>query len=380
MISKVLNISTARAVSSEVPGAGRFLKRTMNTVLFALVLVAAFYGAPQAQPFAGGVENIDSAEIAVLIDEKPFSADLAVHKNAAGARIFNSNDITLFSAPGRLETVRSAGKNLLINHITVADYIAGTVFSEAGSYEPEFLSALAVLVRTMVYREILTRSGGASGRHPADAPYILCARTHCASFRGMPSGVYSNRVRLAVGRTRNRILKYRGAAVDVYFSANCGGFRHTPSELYGGGAKDADYFSSSRGPACPCSVLKQRKWEAVLPAAELKRIFGFRVVSLEKTDRAAVVVNNKIRLDFDRFMQMIERSKLGRVKSPGFVIRYDEKNDRYILNGAGVGHGIGLCDDGAAALAASGRNCLEILRFYYKGCDVYPPCLTPGSN
>ncbi len=376
----VLDISTARASSFESTDAGCFFKKTINAVLLALVLVLAFHNALPAKPFNGSIENIDSVEIAVLIDEKPFSSDFAIYKNASEARIFNSRDITLFSAPGRLETVRASGKTLLINRIFVADYIAGTVFSEAGSYEPEFLSALAVLVRTMVYREIVARSRGAGGRHASDAPYLLCARTHCASFRGAPSGVYFNMIHSAVERTRGEILKYRGEAVEVYFSSGCGGVRHTPSELYGGSVKDADYFSSARELICPCSAIKKRKWKAVFPAAELKRIFGFNVVSLEKTEGTAVIVNSKIRLDFDSFMKAIERSKLGRVKSPDFNIRRDERTGDYILNGTGLGHGIGLCDDGAAALAVSGRNYREILRFYYKGCESGAVFQTYNSN
>ncbi|HNY12532.1 MAG TPA: hypothetical protein PKK26_13165, partial [Candidatus Wallbacteria bacterium] len=174
----------------------------------------------------------------------------------------------------------------------------------------------------------------------------------------------------AVERTRNEILKFRGAAVDVYFSANCGGFRHTPSELYGGDGNDAPYFLNITGRKCPCSLLNKRKWEAVLPAAELKKIFGFRVFSLEKNDAGSVIVNNKTRIGFDAFMKAIERSNLDRVKSPDFNIYHDLKRDRYILEGFGVGHGIGLCDDGAAALAASGENYREILMFYYKGCST----------
>ena len=378
MKSKVLNKSTARAFSFGISAAGRFLKILICAACCPLFMLLIFQGALSAKPFAGDIENIDSVEITVLIDEKAFSADFSIDKSASGARIFNSKDITLLKAPGRLETVRAVDGTFLVNRLSVADYIAGVVFSEAAGGRPEFLSALAVLIRTMVYKEIRTRSAGLDGRHACDAPYLLCSRTHCASFRGSPPVFQYNSVRAAVERTRNETLKYRGSPVDVYFSASCGGFRHTPSELYGG--SDEAYFFKIPERTCPCSILNKRKWAAVFPAAGLKRIFGFQVFSLEKTEGSAVIVNNKIRLSFDSFMKAIERSKFGRVKSPDFNIRHDEKTDSYILDGTGVGHGIGLCDDGAEVLAASGMSYREILRFYYNGCSTGSAFQTSGRD
>jgi SpoIID/LytB domain protein len=54
--------------------------------------------------------------------------------------------------------------------------------------------------------------------------------------------------------------------------------------------------------------------------------------------------------------------------SSAFVV--SRKNDRFILHGAGWGHGVGLCQIGAAVMANEGKPYLEILKHYYPGTEV----------
>ncbi len=54
--------------------------------------------------------------------------------------------------------------------------------------------------------------------------------------------------------------------------------------------------------------------------------------------------------------------------SSAFVV--ERAPDRLILRGAGWGHGVGLCQIGAAVMADAGRNYLEILQHYYPGTTV----------
>lgn len=42
----------------------------------------------------------------------------------------------------------------------------------------------------------------------------------------------------------------------------------------------------------------------------------------------------------------------------------------FILRGAGWGHGVGMCQIGAAAMAAQGQGCHDILHHYFKGAQV----------
>ena len=54
--------------------------------------------------------------------------------------------------------------------------------------------------------------------------------------------------------------------------------------------------------------------------------------------------------------------------SSAFVV--DKEGGRFILRGAGWGHGVGLCQIGAAVMADQGKSYREILAHYYRGADV----------
>jgi stage II sporulation protein D len=47
-----------------------------------------------------------------------------------------------------------------------------------------------------------------------------------------------------------------------------------------------------------------------------------------------------------------------------------KEDDQVILKGIGQGHGIGLCQSGAAAMAKEGANFQQILSHYYPNAEI----------
>lgn len=56
----------------------------------------------------------------------------------------------------------------------------------------------------------------------------------------------------------------------------------------------------------------------------------------------------------------------------------EEKDGRFILSGKGWGHGVGLCQIGAAVMASEGAGYREILDFYYPGSSI--KCCGEGNQ
>jgi len=48
----------------------------------------------------------------------------------------------------------------------------------------------------------------------------------------------------------------------------------------------------------------------------------------------------------------------------------DSRPERFILNGGGWGHGVGMCQIGAAVMAKQGFTCEEILAHYFRGARI----------
>jgi SpoIID/LytB domain protein len=68
------------------------------------------------------------------------------------------------------------------------------------------------------------------------------------------------------------------------------------------------------------------------------------------------------------------RSKLGGLRSNMFIIEpkldSDGQPESFIFYGGGWGHGVGLCQSGAAGMAAGGYKSAEILSHYYPGTEL----------
>ena len=62
------------------------------------------------------------------------------------------------------------------------------------------------------------------------------------------------------------------------------------------------------------------------------------------------------------------RRMLGGLKSSLFSARRD--GDAWVIDGAGFGHGVGMCQTGAIGMAEAGRGYREILEHYYRGARV----------
>ena len=67
---------------------------------------------------------------------------------------------------------------------------------------------------------------------------------------------------------------------------------------------------------------------------------------------------------------------LGWNRIPSTWFEVSQQGDRFFFHGRGWGHGVGLCQKGAAAMAAQGRSAQQILQQYFPGAQ--PPTKPPG--
>jgi len=77
-------------------------------------------------------------------------------------------------------------------------------------------------------------------------------------------------------------------------------------------------------------------------------------------DRDSIIIGKELEI-----RRALSRSHL---YSSAFVV--DREDERFILRGAGWGHGVGLCQIGAAVMAEEGKPYVEILTHYYPGTKI----------
>lgn len=262
--------------------------------------------------------------------------------------------------------------------------------------------------------------------HSQHCEYDVCADDHCQRYQGISRIVNSKAVE-AIRTTEGLILTYAGKICDARFSKCCGGaFEIFPSCW---GNEDHPYLSEGLDREGDYKIPNlseeetARKWILSYPQA-FCNINDDNLLrdSLNGYDRTTTdfyrwrveyepkeltrIVNQRTGIDFGEIKDILplERGVSGRLikvrisgtkksmtigkeleirrtlsdshlYSSAFVIDKisdDNSNEvnKFIIRGAGWGHGVGLCQIGAVGMAAKGYNYKEILSHYYPGSDI----------
>ncbi|MBM3797504.1 MAG: hypothetical protein FJW31_26415 [Acidobacteria bacterium] len=226
--------------------------------------------------------------------------------------------------------------------IAVEDYVAAAVAGEVGAFskEPEFLKAMAVVARTF--------AAANPGRHARDG-YDLCEYPHCQ--RMLPAGVTA-RIRELVEATEAELLWWEGRPAQVFYTGHCGG-RSEAAVTWWPGLK-VPYLRSQ--PDTFCLAQGRRGWSAELNARELE------IVTRAPSGRVKQLRLHGVLASFDAVRQWSRDA----LKSAWFEIR-PAGAGRFHVEGFGTGHGVGLCQVGAAERAAQGHTYRQILSAYFPG-------------
>lgn len=202
--------------------------------------------------------------------------------------------------------------------------VASAVRAESEPGTPlEALKAQAVVTRSYYL--------AGKGRH---ADNEFCDLTHCQVLREPPSP--DNPAGRAARETRSLVLAYQEKPFAAMFTRSCGGRTRTPVET-GLPTNGYPYYAV----VCDYCHTNPQRWTRKVSTA----------------DAAQLAKGEAGRLAVDR------RLGWNMIPSNTFITRAE--GSEVILEGAGQGHGIGLCQLGAAAMAAKGANFREILGHYF---------------
>jgi len=251
---------------------------------------------------------------------------------AIGGRGNNSTEFAL-GIPGKiarryrgtLEIRQSAGNLLAVVRMDRETAVASIVAAESTADTPfEALKAQAVATRSY-----LTAS---RGRH---RDFDFCDTTHCQFLREPPSTDTS--VARAVEATRDMILAYESKPFAAMYTRSCAGRTRTPVEL-GLPAASYPYYSVE----CKYCRVHPERWSS--------RISTEDAATLRSSNEGAR-------------LRAVRQIGWSTIPSDNFIMK--EENGQIFVEGTGQGHGVGLCQAGAKALAADGADFRQILSHYY---------------
>jgi len=255
------------------------------------------------------------------------------------------------------------------------------------------------------------------------ARFDVCADDHCQRYQGIAK-VISRGAEEAVAATRGQFILYNNEICDARFSKACGGrtelFEHTWEEIplpylqsISDSAQtypellnetDADRWILS-SPDVYCNTSDVKILKQVLPSFDRETTDFFRWKLEYTQEQLADILQMKSGIDFGRILDIVPllRGPSGRIYklkvigskrtiivgkeleirrwfsnshlySSAFIVKIERDvkgiPERFILSGAGWGHGVGLCQVGAAVMAVKGFKAEEIINHYFKNIEL----------
>lgn len=240
--------------------------------------------------------------------------------------------------------------------------------------------------------------------HEDHTRFDVCADDHCQRYQGLTRAT-GQTVRKVIDSTWGQVLLYDGKLCDARFSKCCGGVM----EVFGSCWADEDVPYLQALPdtpdhdpeaGCFCNTQDKEILGQVLNNYDQETVDFYRWEVVYGRDELSALIRERSGIDIGRLeaLEPLERGLSGRIvklrivgsertltvgkeleirrllskshlKSSAFDVEWpDEETIR--LKGAGWGHGVGLCQIGAAVMASKGYVYTQILSHYYPGTEL----------
>lgn len=236
--------------------------------------------------------------------------------------------------------------------------------------------------------------------HDDHRHFDVCADDHCQRYQGLTRAT-GDTVGRVIDATWGQTLYYGDELCDARFSKCCGGVMETFDTCWDD--KEVPYLQplpdtpghAADGP-CFCDTTDKEILSQVLNNYDQETVDFYRWREVYDRESLAGLIKRRSGYDLGKIISMepLERGRSGRImklkitgseqtlivgkeleirrilseshlKSSAFDVRYEGEN--IILDGKGWGHGVGLCQIGAAVMASKGYAYTEILEHYYPG-------------
>lgn len=254
-----------------------------------------------------------------------------------------------------------------IEKVPLEEYVVGVLAGEMPvSFELEALKAQAVAARTYVMKKLIDNKENEYDilDTPLNQMYVD-SDTLKERWKNNYTE-YINKLKTAVMETNGEYITYDGVVIDALFFSTSVGTTENSEEI----------FVS----ALPYLRSVDSSWDAeVSPVFSEDNNFSlsdfYSRLGLKYTDNLQVEILSttstgrikKIKINGTVFEASTIVSKLG-IRSSYFSI--DKQGDLVLVTTKGYGHGVGMSQYGAQAMAIKGYSYDEILKYYYQDVDI----------
>lgn len=265
-----------------------------------------------------------------------------------------------------------------IEEVKLDEYLCNVVSAEMPvDYDIEALKAQAIVARTYTIYKIIHNSGKHNG---AD----ICDSSSCCQAWISKEGRFErwdenkkeenwNKISTAVNETIGKIITYNGEPINAFFHSNSGGTTEIPLNVWGGSGYPYLQVVETSGE----DEYSQYSSEIILSKTELveklKEEYSDIEINFESEDDIKILEyteSGRVRtIQFgNKNLSGVETRTLLGLRSANFEITKDGENIKFSV--IGYGHGVGMSQTGADALAKQGHKCEDIIKHFYIGVEI----------
>lgn len=266
--------------------------------------------------------------------------------------------------PGQLKLSLEGSRMRFINVVDVEEYLPSVTSAEADGAKPAALEAQAIVSRTFAL--------AGRKRHESNG-YHLCDLAHCQVYRG--ASETTAEAKSAVQKTRDQVLLIGGIVLKpAFFHSSCGGHTSRAVDVFGEDAAGSAVSDVENG--VPRCKTPEFAWSFETEKEDLAKAFNVAPngIAFEplKRDQAGRVSEVRVfgkRVTGQEFMSRTGRA-FGWQSLRSMKLKTSETDTTIRFDGTGLGHGVGLCQLGAKALADQGVDAKGILLRYFPESKV----------
>lgn len=256
--------------------------------------------------------------------------------------------------------------------IMLEEYLKGVVAAEMTPTWPQnALAAQAILARTFTLERI-KEEGGVPARGTD-------ASTAVEEFQAYDPTKINEAVREAVEQTRGEVVKHQGEYIKAWFFAEGGGLTAASAEeglAYT--KKPSPYIHSVSDPGVAITTEENKSWQVSFPLNKVRQsvqeVVGQDPGPLTKavivrrgpSGRVLTFKFNEVTLSAPALRLALGSEKMRSTLLTSFVI----EGNNLVIKGKGFGHGVGLSQWGAKALAEQGKSAEEIIQYFFKDVEI----------
>ncbi|MDW7649805.1 MAG: SpoIID/LytB domain-containing protein [Bacillota bacterium] len=258
-----------------------------------------------------------------------------------------------------------------VKTMKMEEYLMGVVAAEMDpTWEQAALAAQAIIARSFTLQKI-DENGGVPDRNAH-------ASTDIKEFQAYDASRINDNVREAVEKTRGQVAVYGNEFIRGWFHAYAGPRTALAREGLEFRGPNPPYIHIVDSPAEEIIPEEERDWKAAFPLERVRNVVRQAtgtdpgsITQVEIAQRGPSRRVTQFRVNDQEVSAPQLRLGLGSTEMRStFVSNIRIEGNRLVMSGTGYGHGVGMCQWGARAMADDGKSAEEIVKYYFRNVEI----------